>query len=160
MARFKRPRHIAARLPPDVLAQAARLPLAELASSGLMRALVDRIVNHLYTVTGTCGMVAYAALVVFDLSGPEVEVPLERYPERSATACVAQATACVHPIGCRSLGAAVDPGNGDWTTLEPGGVVISSYGAGAAAVPHQLRWTSQTDVVPCVFLRLLLSAPT
>lgn len=157
---MRKPRQLRARLPPDLLARASRLALPELVSSGTIRGITDRVVNHVYSTTGQFGMVAYAELVVHDPARHPREFVLARYPERSSGVCVAQATVCVHPIGCRDIHAAIDPGTGDWTPVEPGTAVISCYGPkGADAVPHELTWTQRKDAVGCVCLRLLLCGP-
>lgn len=156
----RKPRHVRARLPADLVSRAGRVPLAELSTSGLLRAIVEAVVNHVYTATGLTGMVAYVGLVVHDpdLADPQ-ETPIARYPARSSQTCVAQATVCVHPVGCRQLCAAVDPGTGQWTDLEPGDVHVSAYGRKGAdpATPHRLTWTDPRRAVPCVCVKILLA---
>jgi hypothetical protein len=146
-----------ARLPPDLIAREARTPLAELASSGILKTIVSRVIAHIYSATGQTGLLAYAALVVHDPGRTPTEVVLERYPDRTPTVCLAQASVSVHPIGCRDTCAVIDPGVGDWTPFEPGTVVASVYGRGAAdAKRHELSWSNRDNAVGCVTLRLIL----
>ncbi len=160
----RKTRNLRARLPSDLVARASRLPLSELCSSGMMREIVERVVNHVHATTGATTLPAYVGLVVHDPDGPDGpepghEVAVARYPARSAQVCRAQATVCVHPIGCRDICAALDSGNGEWMALEPGDVHVTVYPTkGADAAAHQLTWTDSRCAVPCACLKILLVA--
>lgn len=158
MTRPKRPpRQLRARLPADVLGRAARLPLAELIPSGLLRIICERLVNHVYGATGRTPLIAHAALMAHHPSRGHQEVPLLHYPRRTSADCLTQATVCVHPIGCRELNASIETGDGVWQTLKPGDVFLTVYKeGGASGSAHRVRWTSRQDAVACVCLRVLL----
>jgi hypothetical protein len=160
MPRPKRPaRQLRARLPNDMLSAAARLPLAELVPSGLLRDLCDALVSHVYSVAGKTPLVAYASLVGHHPHRGHQELTLLHYPRRTAGDCLAQATVCVHPVGCRDLNASVETGDGLWKPLGAGDVFLSLYKEGATpGSAHRVRWTSREAAVPCVCLRVLMIA--
>ena len=158
------PRQLCGRLSDDVLRRAARTPLAEIGSSGLLSAICERVIGHAFVATGVSSMLAYAALVVYRPESP-TEVALVRYPTRTALACAVQATICLHPIGCRGITAELDAGDGHWRAFAAGDVALTVYdpahtgvvGSRDQSPVHTVRRPRSDDLAPWVVLRLLLT---
>jgi len=152
-------RQLRARLPSELMECAARLRLDELVSAGLVRRVCDRLVGHLRSVCGRTALVAHSALVAHHPRRPTSEVRVVHVAERTRAECLALATICLYPVGCRALQATIDAGDGVWRELRPGDVHISCYKERAAPGPttaHRIRWSACEDAVPCVCLRVLL----
>jgi hypothetical protein len=134
------------------------MTLCEMHDGGVFTDIYSAVVALLFKSTGKCGLLAYSGLVLYRPGDEPVDCELARFDHRLTNDCVAQATVCVHPIGCRDVHATIDPGDGAPVPMRAGDVFLTCYdkASDGGEVPHAVAWEATSDAHMCACLSLLL----
>lgn len=152
------PRQHQSRLADRLLLRIGSMTLTEMHDGGVFTDICSAVVALLFQSTGRCALLAYSALVLHRPGADPVDCELARFGHRLASDCIAQATVCVHPIGCRDVHTTIDPGDGLPVPMRAGDVFLTSYDmtSDGGDAPHVVGWEATSDAHMCACLSLLL----